>query len=187
MAGDIGIGRIIEGEAFRDAIHVAVAPVVSDEKLWPGQRVGLAEGSNDKVSALGAAIGVVDPFLKDAVYPGTRFYLFLLPGSITSLRHEWTHPAFEATPLKPDVAASKQWIVVFADSLGGDDDGPMTFDRLMEGADRYVAYSDYLVQHGSQSWGDLPYEMVEQFWRHYEVVRGKKVEDPAAIFFSCSC
>jgi hypothetical protein len=78
--------------ARRDAVHVAVAPVVAAAHLLPGQHVGvLADG---RAGADEEPIGVVDPFLTEAVRPGQRFWLLLYPGTITSLRHVWTHPAF---------------------------------------------------------------------------------------------
>lgn len=91
---DIKIGQIIKGIANRDAIHMAIAPVVAYERLTPGSHVGFING---KAGLTGAdnTIGIVDPFLKEPVKPGDTFWLFLYPGSIKGLRHEWTHLAFE--------------------------------------------------------------------------------------------
>lgn len=190
MAGDIGIGRIIEDEAHRDAIHVAVAPVKAACRLWPGQRVSLIQGGQFATDdAKLPPVGIVDPFLSHPIETGTQFYMFLFPGSITSLRHEWTHPAFgDAKPSQPaDVAASEKWLLDFANSLCDDEDGPMTPSRLMIAADRWVEYGEFLVERGGQSWQYALEGRERDFWHHYEVVRGVKVEEPDARFFSCSC
>ncbi len=79
----------------RDAVHVAIAPVFSDEKLLPGQKVILAPGCIERVIAcpeMIQPIGVVDPFLDHGVTPGKRFWMVLYPGTVTNLRHEWDHP-----------------------------------------------------------------------------------------------
>jgi ABC-type nitrate/sulfonate/bicarbonate transport system substrate-binding protein len=89
------VGKLIDSDARRDAIHVAVAPVEAAEDLQPGQHVGLVAGL---ASGTVAAIGVVDPFLTEAVRKGQRFWLFLYPNTVTTLRHVWTHPAFMAVP-----------------------------------------------------------------------------------------
>lgn len=92
------LGRLItDGDRRRDAIHIAVAPVTAAERLAPGQHVGLVqEGSWELAGPCAAPIGIVDPFLAGPVEPGQRFWLFLYPGTVTSLRHIWTHPAFTA-------------------------------------------------------------------------------------------
>jgi hypothetical protein len=92
------LGQVIEnGDRRRDAIHIAVAPVTAAARLIPGQHVGLVEQGNlELVGPCERNIGVVDPFLAQPVEPGQRFWLFLYPGTITGLRHIWTHPAFAA-------------------------------------------------------------------------------------------
>ncbi len=86
------VGKLIEADACRDAIHVAVAPVEAGDDLMPGDHVGLYEGKACRRDGL--AVGVVDPFLKAPVKAGERFWLFVYPNAITHLRHAWTHPSF---------------------------------------------------------------------------------------------
>lgn len=85
------LGYLITDEQERDAVHIAIAPVTAGQRLECGDRVtienGLAYLSHD-------SIGIVDPFLEDPVNEGERFWLCLYPGSVTSLRHSWTSPAF---------------------------------------------------------------------------------------------
>jgi hypothetical protein len=94
------VGTILIEEMPRDAVHFAIVQVVANETLRPGQHVGIIahpEGSppyadSQASQANGGLIGVVDPFLRRPVGRGQMCWLFLYPGSITSLRHEWTHP-----------------------------------------------------------------------------------------------
>jgi hypothetical protein len=92
------VGKLIDGEAHRDAIHVAVFPAFCDCDLQPGDHVGLVPGTRDRVSPSARPIGIVDPFLTQTVRTGEQFYVFLYPGTVTGLRHVWTHPAFAYTP-----------------------------------------------------------------------------------------
>lgn len=90
---EIQVGQLItDGNAQIDAIHFALCPVFAYETLYPGQDVGFCNEAS--VSAIGShkRIGIVDPFLKNPVYPEQRFWLFLYPNTITSLRHVWEHP-----------------------------------------------------------------------------------------------
>ena len=88
------LGELITGPAGRDAVHVAVMPVDAGEPLEPGEWVGvMLNGKAYNAYAHGIELlGIVDPFLEIGVNTGERFYLCLLPGTVTSLRHVWTHP-----------------------------------------------------------------------------------------------
>lgn len=194
---DIGIGKMIVGVANRDAIHVAVAPVVAAEPLMPGQWIGFVkEGETESVHAYIEAvpgrqsrIGIVDPFLVEHIPRGERFWMFLVPGSIVSLRHEWTHPAFTGEPAKVvDKVASEAWLrnfcatadcppydVVIAAAVG-DPVSPID-DQIS-----YEVDGEYLTFYGRDAHSEIPNE----FWEHVEAVTGRKcVLRPR--FFSCSC
>jgi hypothetical protein len=95
------LGQLItNGDRRRDAVHVAVAPVTAVERLLPGQHVGFASpDSFEAVAPAAEPVGIVDPYLANPVEPGERFWLFLYPNTVTSLRHVWTHPAFAAANL----------------------------------------------------------------------------------------
>lgn len=92
------LGKLLPpSERRRDAIHMAVAPCVAAETLSPGAHVGFWERGNMEVVGempSEKCFGIVDPFLREAVKPGDRFWVFIYPNTITSLRHVWTHPAF---------------------------------------------------------------------------------------------
>lgn len=93
------VGRLIpQGEnPGRDAIHVAVAPVFAGMLLEPGQHVCINPSDYTAWTSppsKGVMVGIVDPYLKGPVKRGERFWLFLYPNTITSLRHVWTHPMF---------------------------------------------------------------------------------------------
>lgn len=85
------IGRLITKDQGRDAVHVAIAPTTAPCELRPGQHVD--QNGNPEGPGV-VPVGIVDPFLRELVLSGQRFWLFLYPNTVTSLRHEWTHPAF---------------------------------------------------------------------------------------------
>lgn len=92
MADNVpNVGHLCGDGAMRDAIHVCVTPATAGVRLAPGEHVGLEDGRARPVSA---NIGIVDPFLREDVQEGQAFWLFVYPGTVTSLRHVWLHPAF---------------------------------------------------------------------------------------------
>ena len=170
------------------AIHIAVCPVVAVERLWPGQHIGFSSVTDKSVTTnCSERIGIVDPFLREPVFPGAQFFMFLYPNTITSLRHEWTHPAFGAVAPLPltishddHIDKSKAWIASHANLLG------LTDDALMSDAQNWLDTGDHRVQHGSENWRNN--FSSSEFWHHYEVVTGKSVpEDSAQSFYCCTC
>jgi len=99
------LGNIIHPSEKRDAIHLAVDPAFSREYLNPGDHVRIIAKGQVSRCAIGQGHGIVDPFLRHPVQPGEYFWLVVYPREITSLRHVWSHPAFEDEPQRvPQVA-----------------------------------------------------------------------------------
>lgn len=175
------LGMIISDKEKRDAIHLAVDNAVAAHTLRPGEDVGfLPDGT---AGTCEKPLGIVDPFLKNAVKKGERFWLVVYPRKITSLRHVWEHPDFqmaEDNPIKPTdkKAASEQWLRDFvktADCPG--------YETLIAAAANNDD-SEYLHFSGSDAHGKIPPE----FWDHVETVTGRSIgKENRADYFSCSC
>lgn len=101
------LGQLIsEGESpNRDALHVAVVPLTAAHKAY------LRAGEPFKLNTAGLAvschiddsIGVADPFLKESIRPGERFWGLLIPGSVSNLRHDFDHHAWPKVEVAPTV------------------------------------------------------------------------------------
>lgn len=113
------LGTILKGHEQRDAIHIAILPATAGEKLWRGQSVTLAYGTSDMAISsredygLIEPIGIVDPFLKDDVKVGERFWIFLSPNSVTGMRHHWEHPLVDHP--QPVTSESEKWLRAFSE------------------------------------------------------------------------
>lgn len=188
----LGTGPLNDTEK-RDAIHLAVEPVIAGEKLFAGQDVGLVQSAGGLVAmATGKVkhLGIVDPFLKNAVFPGERFWLVVYPRQIKSLRHVWEHPDFENEPVArapkdvydevaENVANSREWMSDYAGSLGVD------YEWLMDAALSYQVGGNYSC-HPEYS-GQFEGEYVpEEFWSHWSIITGR-VAKVTGSFFTCSC
>lgn len=167
---DIKLGSIITGPANRDAIHVALAPVVAaaTERLQPAQHVGLID--SETATANGPHVGIVDPFLTGPVMPGERFYLMLYQNTVTGMRHEWRHPAFDAFA----ISRARIRIGEIAAGEGMDEEAFMAIASAGVAGEYYRLGSDI--------------ELPGDFWANYEIVTGKKVKPSDQVSaFRCSC
>lgn len=173
------LGRLLApGEGVRDAVHIAVIPAVAGATLTAGDRVVLVDGKAFNAPTA-AYVGIVDPFLTGFAQPGDRFWLWLEPGSITSLRHDWTHPAFPAEAEPPAVgsdekAASERWLRAQCEDSG------FPYRQVLQAA----MYGDELtVGYDANMSAD------EEFWRHVEIITGRKYdpEHREKVYFGCAC
>lgn len=166
------IGKIHERPLGRDAVHVAVFQVVAPTILYPGKLVN-AEGS-----PRAPFVGIVDPYLKGPVLAGQRCWVMLYPGTITSLRHEWTHWAFSAVPKNAKKEAMKYMRRLAAE-------GEVSLEELLSpdlpGSEQICFQSSSV----SEELNSNPSE----FWEHYEALTDRAVspKEKQNTFFRCSC
>jgi hypothetical protein len=204
------LGTLIGENEKRDAIHLAVEPVVANEDLYPGEDIGLISpgvgGRSDK------PVGIVDPFLEEEIVKkGQHFWLVLYPRQITSLRHVWSHPAFPEEPevsspsqtvfteeeemkikrVNGIISGSEQWLRNFC----ANNDCP-SYETVMEvvmsdedqgDIDEDYGHTwkkndDYIVFYGTDAHASIP----DEFWEHVEAVTGKRFTT-RPTHFSCSC
>lgn len=184
------IGTVLDETAERDAIHIAVAPLVAAEKLYRGMSICLVYGTKNQAQrshedhqegSRAKPIGIVDPFLKSPVGVGERFYCFLFPNTVTGMRHHWSHPAFDDVPPTP-TNESEVWLHTFADKWN------FNYDDMIAEAQ---SHDSYVVAHGV----DLHYasELDDGdealFWEHLSRLTGKTFdqEHRNGFTWSCSC
>ncbi len=170
------LGRLADSKAAKDAVHVAIIPVTCEHaKVHPGEPLKVSYGAILKAGD-GEWHGIVDPFLTKPVMPGERFYMMLKPGSITSLRHDWDHPAFTDKTEEDEM----EWVKNFAAELG------IGFDTLWDGAGYHSEDSDYYVNTGEVEISGSA-EDWEKFWEIFCKRTKKEKPEYAGGFFSCAC
>jgi hypothetical protein len=179
------IGKKLSAEAQRDAIHIAVLPVVADDDwIAPGETVRLAEGTNNLVRRAqgGPSIGIADPFLNEPIRKQDRFWVFIHPNTVTGMRHEWEHPQIDHS--KPATNESEAWLQQFALEWSLD------YDELIAEASAKSAHSgDHYVTaqgidlHGAQELGSDH----DLFWSHLQNLTGKQFDLQHRNNFGWSC
>lgn len=175
------LGNLVKGEQGRDAVHVAIVPMKAAEMLRPGQRVGLIGESEAGPSE--SCIGIVDPYLTDVVPKGERFWLCLLPETVTGMRHHWEHPAFSDSE-----AGQSNELRQYAESWLRDQCGELgcTFEELTDTTGDLLS-GEYVRTSMNESARDHWYEIQDEFWKQIETYLGKQIEESNRGGFTCSC
>ena len=183
---NLGLGKLITTEQQRDAIHIAVAPVTAYAVVQPGQHVDAQGGPGLPY------VGIVDPYLRQDVHPGDSYWLFLYPNTVTSLRHEWTHPAFTSEVQSPESTAtryagseiraeSEKWLREYAKRLKPYESVEEAYKNLIE-----ELKVKELHGHGTDLYTLSDVEDADELERHAEIVLGKRI-DLTKFEFSCAC
>jgi hypothetical protein len=169
------IGKPLDASAQRDAIHIAVYPVIAMRTCHPGAHIGLTDGKADPLAD--KTIGIADPFLKAAAKPGERFFMFLYPNTTTGLRHVYTHPDLDTGG--DDRTESEAWLRGFAERLFSyEPEYGTRFEVLMNNAESGGFGTD--IEYGEGC------EPNEEFWMHFERYTGRKVSH-RHDHFRCAC
>lgn len=168
------LGSQIDKFQGRDAIHLAVNPTEAAQTLLPGGHVKLDADGKAIRADIGQGLGIVDPFLEDAVKAGQWFWLVVYPRQITSLHHVWEHPAFPA--VDNTATLSEAWLRDFITGASGSDH---MFHEVIDQAVNRPSQMTF----GEDISGEIP----DEFWSHVERFTGKKVPEDRSDWFSCAC
>lgn len=191
------LGKPIEGHEERDAIHIAIIPAKVLGELSPGQSVRLVDrDKGDKFYTVcrtekkKECIGIIDPFLNRYVEEGETVWVFLLPNTVTDMRHHWEHPAFEDFVDELDSDAEKTFrYLKYGDSIEFmrkfATKVDMSYQELLDALTDYVNDGTENIHIGV----DTPYEDTEKMWDSFEKITGIKVSGGIKhqTPFSCSC
>jgi hypothetical protein len=190
------LGKIVPAdmEVGRDAVHLATITLTSEVALAPGNRINIRDGK--AVKALSGATAIVDPFLNEIVLPGEKFLALIMPRTIASLRHVWSHPDI---PDEAAVTVEKvvERIVVnpmdelirMLDEFGRKLEWPQSGHSLystMSGG----KWDNYITIYDSDAHGLIA--IPDECWERYEQIHGERSKhDPRdggeGVYFSCSC
>lgn len=183
------IGKVLPqaDSAERDAIHIAVLPVWTNEEMERGEFVHFVPGKIDRVTARGTgdAVGIIDPFLHTLHVPAnTRVWLFLQPNTVTGMRHHWSHPIVDAQGAVKQVLKrlnktpdSEAWLRHFCGRYD---------------IDYYTLLEQAQMHRGEICAGtDLDYNRFDpdELWGHIEEVTGRVFDKQHRenVVFRCSC
>lgn len=182
---DIDLTRPPEPGAERDAIHVAVLPVIAGEGMYRNGKVRLADCGTAYRGEYNDCIGVVNPFRDGRVEKGDRFWLFLTPNTVTGMRHHWKHPVVDREI--PPRDEHEQWLRDFSSRWN------FNWDEMIQAAMSSEDYDSYeriitAVGHDLHSPEELG-EDLRLFWYHMEKFTGEDFSEAhrSGVHWSCTC
>lgn len=178
------LGKLIEAHADvkRDAIHVAVIPVVAGETLNPGSHISIINGCT--AVKRGQPLAIVDPFMQDTLESGDRFFAYLYPCTTVGMRHVWQHPDIDPEAQERTIidtiaekcGISRQLLIEHA------------YDHLQEDAEVTIHMGD------NEGYIDVTSDEWDEFWP--ELYRHEGLEpytarfngdEPDRLPFRCAC
>ena len=181
----IKLGEKLKGGEQRDAIHIAVLPVIVAEDMYAGEKARLVYGTTNMVRRGDGndgdrEIGIIDPFLTETAEQGDKVWLFLYPQTITGLRHDWTHPAIDNPPAP--ASESECWLRSFADKWNFDYDEMVR--AAIEGEDSFITARGTDLHESGELGEDL-----SLFWQHISELTKKTFteEHKSKVIWTCSC
>lgn len=174
------IGTVLTRTMPRDAVHFAVVQAVAATALKPGTSVWVTDRRTMMAApcAPKERLGIVDPFLAVPLKGGQSFWIFLNPGSITSLKHFWTHPGLpELHPSGLHHKDAEDFLRECAERFGS------TFEELLE-----EIRGGRVTVGMNQDFADDP-EQLKKFWDSAEIILGETFDGGhrARAYFSCAC
>ena len=188
------IGKLLPEGAGRDAVHIAVLPVVAAETLAAGKCVSIKIKDGEYVASFPLKgewiVGIVDPYLNQLVRRGQRCFVFLYPQTITSLRHQWVHPEVpEIEEYEKGIALKvynqlvkehEEWLRRFAEKWQID------YDEMIEAA---KVGGTWFLGTDMHSADDFDEGELDEFWGHLEKLTGKRFdrEHRERMDYSCAC
>jgi len=175
------LGQRLGHTGVRDAVHVPIISAKAAHELRPGQHVILnADGSVSSCLTENTSLGVVDPYINGIIKPGDSVWVFVRPGSISTLTHHWTHPkVVDITEVVPDKEKARIRLQEFAENELG-----VTLDRMLSAIEACrTDDGDALYSHSYES-----LSVYDGFWSDYEMYTGNS--DPNKnegyfYFFTC--
>lgn len=187
------IGTLQDTDQGRDAIHVPIITMQAKEDLHLGldMKYGVTKEGDIVMCENPRTIGILDPYLPHSkiIRKGQWFYVFLRPGSITSLAHVWTHPALPssvpstAEPVREQTSPEDR-ILEFLNNLQVEITLEEFCDILLDRGDmdKFKMFDDYIIVQGQSIFAEIPHRIINDV----ESYLGQKVKN-RPLYFSCSC